>query len=230
MPYKKIATFLVGASAAWFLFSFVTFLTGWVPYEWLEPCANIVELIVAPAAAVLLFLKYYKSRNILTLGIGSAVLCWTLRELFWFSYVNIMGKALPYPSVGDFGFLGYYFFMAGALTQLQKRNKHPLIILSTILIILVPTFILFNEKCEIGILILNFIFIIFIAFVTFQALSKYSKESRVLFCSILLFSLNDIIFIAEVNIKDYTFYCDMLYPLSLALLTYGVVKEGVKYD
>jgi len=230
MQYKKISAAFVCIALVWLFFSAATFFTALVEYPWLEQCANIIELIVAAVVAGLLFWQYHRSKSMLTLAVFSAILCWTLRELFWFSYVNTTNVALPYPSVGDFGFLGYYFFMAGALSQIPIRNKRGLIIPIPALIILIPGFILFQTASGPGVLILNLVFLIAIAFVSYQALEKYTKITNTMFFATLLFALNDLIFIIEVNTKDYTFLCDMLYPLSLSLLAYGTIKAGERYD
>ena len=230
MQYKKISVVLVFVSLAWLLFSAIAFFTEWVRYERLEQWANIIELTIAAVAAAMLFWQYHRSKSMFTLAIFSAIFCWTLRELFWFSYVNIANVALPYPSVGDFGFLGFYFFMAGALSQIKSRNRHVLIFLVPILIILIPGLMALKQASGPGVLILNIIFLIAIAFVSFQALLRYSRGSKTLFIAILLFALNDLIFFVEVNTKDYTFLCDMLYPLSLAFLAYGTIKAGESYD
>ncbi|MGE5390496.1 MAG: hypothetical protein ACM3PE_05465 [Deltaproteobacteria bacterium] len=224
---KNLAKGLLGLSAAWLVYAAASYCLGLKPYSALEPEANIAELAVGFSAAVLLFVHYYKSKQFLSLGIGLAVISWTLGELFWFSNQVITVNPLPYPSVGEFGFLGVYFFLAGAIGGIKNNGRHPLVILLlTLLIVLIPVFLVFHGKGSLGALIYNFVFIAAIAFISYKALSKYTSDYRYLFWGILFFCLTDIIFIIEANTRDYTFICDMLYPLALSLLAYGAMKEG----
>ncbi len=226
MNYKNLSKILVFISIAWLIISAISYFFKFISYPKLELSANTIELTVGFVIAVLLFAYSYKTKELLSLGIGLAVLSWTLGQLFWFSYEIIKGNTLPYPSVGEFGFLGAYFFLLGSMGKFKNKKKSILFLLGMILIMLMPVFFLFNSSNTLGALIYNFIFIAVITFVFYKALSKYTVDYKYLFIGILLFCLTDIIFIIEANIKNYTFICDMVYPLCFSILAYGALKEG----
>lgn len=187
----------------------------------------MVELAISFCAAVLLFANYKKSKQALSMGIAFAVLSWFLGELFWFSYESIIGNELPYPSVGDFGFLGVYFFIAGSIGAIKSHRQHALPIWAlSLAIMLLPVSFVVSGGHPTGELVYNFIFIFAIAYVINRVLSKYSASYRWFFSGILLFCLTDIVFVIEANTRSFTIFCDMLYPLSLSLLAYGAVKDG----
>lgn len=227
MSCKKLLKFLICFSVVWLLISSVSYFLKLIPYVQLELCANTIELVTGFAAAILSFIYAYKSKQLLPLGIGLAILSWTLGELFWFSYEYIKADALPYPSVGELGFLGTYFFFLGSMGNFRNKNKNILFYLIAVLIMLIPVFFLIKETNTLGVLIYNFVFIAMIALVFYKTLSKYDIDYKYLFIGILLFCITDIIFVAEANTKDYTFICDMFYPLCFSILAYGVSKEGV---
>lgn len=231
MSCKKLSKILIFFSIVWLLISSISYFLKLIPYMQLELCANAIELVAGFAAAILSFTYAYKSKQLLPLGIGLAVLSWTFGEAFWLSYAVINGNVLPYPSVGEFGFLGTYFFIAGSIGDFKSNNKRRIVIsILALVIMLLPIFFVFKSSNTLGAVIYNFVFITMIAFVLYRSLSKYTVDFKYLFIGIVFFCLTDIVFIIEANIRDYSIICDMLYPLSLSVLAYGGMEEGVNND
>ena len=229
MSFKNASKTLIYISIAWLLYSAAIYFLKLKAHGTLEIEVNLIETAVGFISAILLFAYFYKSKQFLSLGIGLAILSWTLGEIFWFSYEMIKGDMLPYPSVGEFGFLGTYFFIAGSIGNIKSNNKHRIAIIAlAFLIMLIPVMLLFKSSNTLGAVVYNFIFISAIAFVLYKALSKYKSSLKYLFIGILLFCTTDITFIIEANVRDYTIICDMLYPLCFSILTYGAMKEGAE--
>ncbi|ATW88097.1 hypothetical protein halTADL_1320 [Halohasta litchfieldiae] len=89
------------------------------------------------AAAGLLGVAAYQSKNILlfigSCGIGS----WTLAHIYWTLYVYLAGQPITYPSVAELGFQGFYIVLIPAVVSLQQRSgaDRPVWLVGTVLLL-----------------------------------------------------------------------------------------------
>lgn len=221
--------------AALWILSFIVFWAIRTPHKALALNINIFEtvfgfftggfLLVASARV-----KEKQPRTAL-LGTALAVLSWTLGQVFWFSYTNITGEEIPYPSVGDLGYTGTYFFLIGVIGVLLreqpavKRKWYSYGVF--LLLIFVPLALLFigNDK-PMG-YIYNFVLTAVLCTTIFQNLRlTQNRRYRWFMCGVFLLGLADIAFMISISLfpDSHLYESDMLYVASLALISYGMLK------
>ena len=193
---------------------------------------DIYQLILGLGAMVILFarLKHYPRKYIL-LGTGLAIFSWTTGQLFWFSYTLLEDFPLPYPSVGDLGFTGAYFFLIGVIGLLRKKSSKSVFAPLAFTILLVPALLAFAQSA-LAVKIYNFVLGCAAAYTLYKAipLGKH-KDYRWFLSGILLLTFTDVVFmISVVFFRDsFTTTSAPMYPLALSLITYGILKGEEGY-
>lgn len=202
------------------------------PLEELIVMGDIYQLVLGLGAMVILLarLKHYPRKYIL-LGTGLAIFSWTAGQLFWFSYTLLEDFPLPYPSVGDLGFTGAYFFLIGVIGLLRQKSSKSAFAPLAFIILLVPILLAFAQSA-LTVKIYNFILGCAAAYTLYKAipLGKH-KDYRWFLSGILLLTFTDVVFmISVVFFRDsFTMTSAPLYPLALSLITYGILKGEEGY-
>lgn len=198
-----------------------------LPLEKLIAVGDVYQLALGLGATVVLFTRLKRTqRKYILLGTGLAVFSWTVGQLFWFSYTLLADSPLPYPSVGDLGFTGAYFFLIGVISLLSKDSpKIPYAPLA-FFILLVPALLAVGQSA-LPVKLYNVVLGCAAAYTLYRAipLGKH-KEYRWFLCGILLLAFTDVVFmISVVYFSDsFTLTSAPLYPLALSVITYGILK------
>ncbi len=195
--------------------------------------ADIMELCLAAfigIAALLLmkssFLKY------VTLGFSLALICWALGELYSLSYERIIGGRLPYPSVADFGFLGFYLMVSSSLGIMKKMDSEdvhkgiaPYFIF---LLLAIPAALLFCVKNSPIVNISNFLYGFLNALIMYQALILVRlKIYPFIIAGVLLAGSTGMIFMISINIFPACIHCaTLLFPVCFATILLGILKNN----
>jgi len=75
--------------------------------------SNYAQIFTAAACAVACAYAFrFQSKDLLLLLAGFAFGGWALSNVFWYSYVAILGQSLMYPTISESGFLGFMLFLA----------------------------------------------------------------------------------------------------------------------
>lgn len=75
--------------------------------------SNYAQIFTAAAcAATCAYAFRFKSKDMLLLLASFAFGGWALSNVFWYSYVAILGPSLMYPTISESGFLGFMLFLA----------------------------------------------------------------------------------------------------------------------
>lgn len=221
------AAILLLITLLWTVCYVVLAFTRLLPLEKLIAVGDVYQLVQGLGATVILLSRMkYTSRKYLLLGTGLAVFSWTVGQLFWFSYTLLANTPLPYPSVGDLGFTGAYFFLIGVIGLLSKDcPKSPFAPLAFI-ILLVPA-LLATSQSTLAVKLYNVVLGCAAAYTLYKAipLGKHKKYRWFLY-GILLLVFTDVVFmISVVYFRDsFTMTSAPLYPLALSVVTYGILK------
>jgi len=218
-------------SLVWMVgFTLVLWL-GWFDNATLGLAVNIFELACGLAAGVvvLLGIKFARNRHVM-LGTALALLSWALGQVYWFSYSSITGETLPYPSVGDLGFTGTYVLLIGVIGiithgQANAGRKWPHFI--AFLILLAPVALSVTGKIKTAALIYNFILGLAVAYTIFRVCALLRRRNyRWFVAGVFLLGLTDLLFMTVVSVfpERYAFASDSLYPISLALISFGIIN------
>jgi hypothetical protein len=170
-------------------------------------------------------------------GVALAVFSWTLGQLFWFSYTTITKLTLPYPSIGDLGFIGTYFILSGVIGIIKSKRdevylKQKKRVLWPLLFLLVPIILVFVKDNSLPVNSYNFILTLSLVYTMMKAVPIYTmKEYRFFVAGIYILGLTDIIFLSSVVLipNCFTFTTDPLYPIALTLITNGLMKGEMTY-
>ncbi len=199
--------------------------------------ANVVHLAFGLGCGSLLFYFARVSRmGFAVLGIAFAQFSWSIGQLFWFSTVSLTDRTLPYPSIAEFGFIGTYFFIMGAIAILAKNvsqdtEKIGLRSLWPFAILLIPGILAFNSNVSLLVNVSNFFFTMAIAFTLWKARPLFSnaKYTHFLF-GVLTLCFADLVFMIGVVYFPgvCVFSVDAFYPLAHSLMAYGLVKGVIE--
>lgn len=197
------------------------------PLEELIVMGDIYQLALGLGATTVLLvrLKYARCKYVI-FGTGMAVFSWTAGQLFWFSYTLLADSPLPYPSVGDLGFTGAYFFLIGVIDLLSKDSPRSPFAPLAFSILLVP-FLLALSQSALPVKLYNVVLGCAAAYTLYKAipLGKH-KHYRWFLSGILLLTFTDVVFMVSVVFfrDSFTMTSAPLYPLALSILTFGILK------
>lgn len=230
---KSIFVFALAAAALFLLLG----AAGLISWAVLDDASDVFQAamgVVAGTAALLCWRR--NKERYAVLGTALAVYCWSLGETFWFSGDLVTGVSIPYPSVGDLGFIGTYFILFSAMAVIRqtrpelrndtKSSRFFLILLAIPVALAVfggSPWLTAADNLALG---------LSAAWAMYRASSLLrDKEYRWFAAGVLLLGLSDLIFIScVVFFPDGLIYITSpLYPVALALTAYGVIKgESVK--
>ena len=207
------------ALAIWRPFSFDSLITA----------ADIYQLALGFALAAILLTCLKTSRNrYAVLGTSLAIISWTLGQLFWFSYTLLTQIPLPYPSVGDFGFIGTYFLLIGVLGVLNPRKGNEKRNLFAFALLLAPLLLAVCARSAAAVTLYNFVLGLAAAWTVYKALPlRHAAKDRWLLGGILVLAATDVVFMTSVVLlrDSMTATTAPLYPISLSLIAYGILKR-----
>lgn len=181
-------------------------------------------------AAVLAFSKESRERYAV-LGTSFAIFSWTLGQLFWFSYSLVTGLELPYPSVGDMGFVGTYVILFSVIDILKQKNielfkrynrSYYILALAAVPIVLS---VLGREPVKT--VVVNFILSFSAVWAMFKAAFLWKhKGYRMFSAGVLLLGVTDIFFVSSVVFfpLGVVIITDPLYPIALSMIAWGITK------
>lgn len=217
------------AAAALFLFLGAAGIIAWSA---LDEVSDVFQAAmgIAAGSAALAFWRRNKERYAV-LGTALAVYCWSLGEIFWFSGSLVTGIEIPYPSVGDLGFIGTYFILFSAMAVI--RQNHAELKSGT----RGSRFFLALLAIPIALAVLggspwitaadNLILGLSAAWAMYRAASLWRKSAyRTFAAGVLLFGATDLVFTAcVVFFPDGLIYITSpLYPVALAMIAFGIIK------
>lgn len=202
--------------------------------EQLDFAVNVFELVYGLLAGsmVLIFSRITVNRlnRYNLLGTALAIYSWTLGQIYWFSYTSITGKVLPYPSVGDMGFTGTYFLLIGVIGMImsgQPITHRRYYSYTALLVMLIPVSLLFVGKSKIEVMIFNFILAFSVSFTLFKNFMLLENQKYRWFAGgIFLLGITDVVFMISASVfpNTYTLSSDALYPISISLISTGILK------
>lgn len=221
------AAILLLITLLWTVCYVVLAITRFLPLEKLIAVGDVYQLLQGLGATVILLSRMkYTSRKYILFGTGLAVFSWTVGQLFWFSYTLLADTPLPYPSVGDLGFTGAYFFLIGVIGLLSKNSPQSPLAPLAFIILLVPA-LLTTGQSTLTVKLYNVVLGCAAAYTLYKAipLGKH-KEYRWFLCGILLLAFTDVVFMTSVvYFRDsFTMTSAPLYPLALSVVTFGILK------
>ncbi len=214
---------------------------------------------LASGAVVLVRIKSTRHRYVI-LGTALALLSWALGQVYWFSYASIIGDNLPYPSVGDLGFTGTYVFLIGVAGLIMGGQPgmggqpvmggqpgmggQPVMggranisgspyRYAAFLILLIPLFLSLFGNGKTEALAYNYIFSSAVALTIFKASPMLRHRNQRWFAAgIFLLGFTDVLFMTVVSLLParYGFASDSLYPVSLSLISFGMMKGDIAAD
>ncbi len=221
------ARLLPAASLLWAVCYAVLALVRLIPLEQLIVLGDIYQLVLGFGAMAVLFARMKSARRkYVFLGTGLAVFSWTAGQLFWFSYTLLMDSPLPYPSVGDLGFTGAYFFLIGVIGLLGKNAVRSPFAPLAFLLLLVPAWLAFSQSTS-AVKLYNVVLGSAAAYTLYKVLPLAGRKScQWFFAGIILLVFTDVLFmVSVVYFRDsFTLTSAPLYPLALSILSYGVLK------
>ena len=233
---KEIIIFTAKAvcifSFIWAALFFILLFTN-SSYLSLSAFANGVQLLygLVIGLLVLCYARYSRERYLVS-GVALAVLSWTMGQLYWFSYVFLVGSSLPYPSIADLGYIGTYFFLIGVIITITKgipqytikiryRNLWPFLLL------LVPLLLALIGKNRLLVNLDNLVLTLAMVYTLWRAQPIFPViQYRLFITGLCLLCISDIIFMVHACLMPdtYTLSTDALFPMALSLTAYGFMK------
>ena len=212
---------------------FVLLLALDVPAAALVRAADIFEIAFGLLCGSILLAASTRQaettpRHVL-LGTALALFSWTLGQVFWFSYTELTGVTLPYPSVGDLGYTGTYFFLAGVLRLLlgQRKAWHPWYSWFSLLALAVPVAVVFAGGGNTAGILYNFVLALAAGYAYFLNCALIPlRRYRWYAGGVFLLGIADLVFMLSVCLypASHLYLPDLLYSLSLALLAHGAFR------
>ncbi len=232
--WVQITRWLLLAALVWAVCFAALAILHLFTLESLIAAADIYQLALgfALAAVLLASLKTSRSRSAV-LVTSLAILSWTLGQLFWFSYTLLMQTPLPYPSVGDLGFTGTYFLLIGALSVLEQEENRAKGDKLAFVLLLIPLLLAIFGKSAPAVKLYNFVLGLAAAWTLYKALPlRHARKNRWLLGGILVLAATDAVFMVSVVLLrgSMTATTAPLYPLALALISYGILKREAGTD
>jgi hypothetical protein len=225
---KSIFIFALAAVALFLLLG----VTGLISWAILDEASDVFQAAmgIAAGSAVLAFWRRNKERYA-ALGTALAIYCWSLGEIFWFSGSLVTGIEIPYPSVGDLGFVGMYFILFSAMTVI--RQNHPELKAAAnggrlfLILFAVPVALAVFGGSPWLTAADNLILGLSAVWAMYRAASLWrGRAYRSFAAGVLLLGATDIIFISCVVLfpEGLIYITSPLYPAALALTSYGIIK------
>lgn len=199
--------------------------------------ANVVHFAFGlGCGCLLLYFAKVSRRGYAVLGVAFAQFSWTIGQLFWFSTVSLTDRTLPYPSIAEFGFIGTYFFLMGAISILAKDESEEAMKIGLrsfwpFTILLIPFILALKNKGLLLVNISNFLLTMAIAFTLWKVRSLFFKRKYTHFLlGVLTLCFADLTFVIGVVYFPgvCTFAIDAFYPLAHSLMAYGLVRGGIE--
>lgn len=217
------------AAAALFL---ILGASGVISWAALDDASDIFQAAIGIAAgsAALLCWRRSKERYAI-LGTALAVFCWSLGEIFWFSGDLVKGLEIPYPSVGDLGFIGTYFILFSALAVV--RQNHPELKSVTkgsrcfLALIAIPAALAVFGRSPWLTAVDNMALGLSAVWAMYRASSLWRDRGYRWFAAgVLLLGITDLVFISCVVLfpDGLIYITSPLYPIALALTVFGIIK------
>lgn len=219
------------------------FLLLWVVgtgNENLSLLINIFEILYGLITSVVLLFLSRKAieryNRFVLIGTALAVISWSIGQVFWFSYSNITDEMIPYPSVGDMGYTGTYFFLIGVIVLLlreQPATKYKWYSYSPFFLLSVPVLFLILGDYKLSGYLYNFILVGTVCFTLFYNFRLLPAcQYRWFVYGVFMLGIADVIFMVTVCLFPNTnlYLSDILYCFSIALIAYGSLKGVDKHD
>lgn len=225
---KSIFFFALAAAALFLLLG----TAGVVSWAFLDDASDIFQAAmgVAAGSVALEFWRRNKERYAV-LGTALAVYCWSLGEIFWFSGDLVIGLKIPYPSVGDLGFIGTYFILFSAITVIrQKRTELKAVTAGNrffLVLLAIPVALAVFGRAPWLTAADNAVLGLSAAWAMYRASSLWrDKGYRWFSAGVLLLGMTDLVFITCVVLfpDGLIYITSPLYPVAFALTVFGVIK------
>lgn len=232
--YRAIKV-LMALSVIWSVFFYIMLLCGRSYNASLNIVSNWQQLLYSIILSIICLLLYQKAgeQDVLRTA-GLALLCWSMGQLYWLSYIIIGMGDIPYPSIPDLGFLGSYFFFISLLKKEEARlfsnlSSEPVFPgLIAVIIFLGTAVILFNYG-ELGFpLLYSVIFTAILSYTLFCALKiKPWQNINSPGIGIIVLVAADLLLIVQIAVNSAAnlLIADPLYALAFSLITLKAVSS-----
>jgi len=196
----------------------------------LDLVANVGQLAFAFACGTMCFsLARREGKSESLLYVSLALLSWGLGQTYWISFVMIKGHRLPFPSIAEFGFLGFYLLSAPAVMLMNRQGNRASgcrhLNLMSFLLLIVPAICLRADSISTPAKIYGFLYVLSIALLLLNVIEMFrSRQSLVVACGFLLVILTDMLFVLHASFAPdtYDFLLDPLWPLAFSIVTAGL--------
>lgn len=232
---RPIETVLLAVIGVMALVYVVLWLGGLATEDVLFDVSNIAQTGAAFISAGICLRRSYRARSFpFFLSIGLALSSWVMGNIFWFSYAHMFSQTLLYPSIGEFGFLGYYLLILGGLTY-QIRSASGGLAPSQdawwrylpFLLLVVPLVVVWNSGASILESVYTAVFVASMVFTLYQmAAYRFGRHYWPLFGGIGLTMFADVFFVLDASVfkPESTYWRGPFWVVGFGLMAYGVIR------
>lgn len=192
---------------------------------WLK-LVNYGQLFITVSSTFICLFFYKKKANTVFLLAGFGFAVWTLGQIFWYSYEQLIGRGLIYPSIAEAGFIGFFLFIAAGIQISFRRNRLRAIPVLSFALYVIPVIFLFIAGIGVKSLF-NFVYFSASVFLIYISVSYLKREYIELLSGNLIYSLAFMIYASKETIfptVKFFYFVGPLVMIGLCLIQLGLLN------